>query len=62
MGIHALINLGPVLLALKFVPVTVASLGSYLVIAAAFVIFQNTAQKARHTDGNAPNEIVYFEG
>jgi RsiW-degrading membrane proteinase PrsW (M82 family) len=61
-GLHALINLGPILLALKLVPGALASLGSYLVIAAAFVIFQNTAQKARATSGNAPKEIIYFEG
>jgi uncharacterized membrane protein YhfC len=38
-GLHALINLGPILLALKLVPAALASTGSYAVILAAFFVF-----------------------
>jgi uncharacterized membrane protein YhfC len=60
-GLHALINLGPVLLALKLIPAAVASVASYLVILAAFVIFQNNIRRARKLTGIAPDEIIYFE-
>jgi uncharacterized membrane protein YhfC len=60
-GLHALINLGPVLLALQLIPATLASIESYLAIATAFVIFQNIAQKAKKASGMETREIVYLE-
>jgi uncharacterized membrane protein YhfC len=60
-GLHALINLGPVLLALQLIPATLASVESYLAIATAFVIFQNIAQKAKKASGIETREIVYLE-
>lgn len=60
-GLHALINLGPILLALKLIPEPLASLTSYAVILAAFVIFQNHLRSARSVSGAASQEIIYFE-
>jgi RsiW-degrading membrane proteinase PrsW (M82 family) len=60
-GLHALINLGPILLALKLIPPTVSSMGSYVAILAAFVIFQKNERTARNMNGAAPREIIYFE-
>lgn len=60
-GLHALINLGPILLALKLAPATVASVGSYISILAAFVIFQNNLRRAKIIGGIAQQEIIYFE-
>ena len=60
-GLHALINLGPALLALKLISSAVSSMGTYLAILAAFVIFQNRARNARKISGVAQEEIVYFE-
>lgn len=60
-GLHALINLGPILLALKLIPATVSSLGSYAVILGAFFIFQKQARTAQKLSGVAVQEIVYFE-
>jgi uncharacterized membrane protein YhfC len=60
-GLHALINLGPILLALKLIPATVSSLGSYAVILGAFLLFQKHAHTARKVSGIAPQEILYFE-
>jgi uncharacterized membrane protein YhfC len=60
-GLHALINLGPILLALKLIPPLVASLGLYAAIPVAFVIFQNKLQSARNNPRATPGEIVYFE-
>ncbi len=60
-GLHALINLGPILLALKIVSSTVASTGTYAAILIAFVIFQNNLRKARRISGRASEEIVYFD-
>ena len=59
LGLHALINLGPILLALKLIPAAMASLTSYAAILVAFVIFQN---KMRNTKRSIViEEIVYFE-
>ena len=60
-GLHALINLGPILLALKIIPATVSTLMSYLVILGIFVIFQNKERTAKRISGIGPKEIVYFE-
>jgi uncharacterized membrane protein YhfC len=60
-GLHALLNLGPILLTLKAISATVASAGTYAAILVAFVIFQNEARKARRISGSAPEEIVYFD-
>jgi hypothetical protein len=60
-GLHALINLGPILLALKLIPATVASLASYAAILLAFLIFQKEEHTAKQRSGIAPKEIVYFE-
>ena len=61
-GLHALINLGPILLALKLVPSTISSITSYLAIMLAFFIFQNEKRKATSAiSGVAQKEIVYFE-
>lgn len=60
-GLHALINLGPILLALKLIPPIISSMGSYAAILAAFVIFQKKEQMARRMNGTVPKEIIYFE-
>ena len=60
-GLHALINLGPILLALELIPATVASLGSYIAILAAFVIFQKEERTAKKMSGITPREVIYFE-
>jgi RsiW-degrading membrane proteinase PrsW (M82 family) len=60
-GLHALINLGPILLALKLIPVAVSSFGSYIVILAAFTLFQKYARTAKKISGKEAEEIVYFE-
>lgn len=60
-GLHALINLGPILLALKLIPVMLSSLVSYAAIIGAFFIFQKQARMAQKLSGNVSEEIVYFE-
>jgi hypothetical protein len=60
-GLHALINLGPILLALKLLPVTLSSLASYAAILAAFVSFRNHLQNTKKVSGAVPQEIIYFE-
>jgi uncharacterized membrane protein YhfC len=60
-GLHALINLGPILLALKLIPGTVSSMVSYAAILGAFVIFQKNERTAKKMNGIAPQEIIYFE-
>lgn len=60
-GLHALINLGPILLALKIIPATVSTLMSYLVILGIFVIFQKKERTAKRISGIGPKEIIYFE-
>jgi uncharacterized membrane protein YhfC len=60
-GLHALINLGPILLALKSIPITVASTASYAVILASFVIFQKNERIAKRTNSKEAEEIIYFE-
>jgi uncharacterized membrane protein YhfC len=60
-GLHALINLGPILLVLKFIPATVANLASYAAILLAFLIFQKNERAAKQISGIVPKEIVYFE-
>ncbi len=60
-GLHALINLGPILLALKLLPATLASAASYAVILGAFALFQKNLRSARKSSGTLPKEIVYFE-
>jgi uncharacterized membrane protein YhfC len=60
-GLHALINLGPILLALKLTPAPVSSAGSYAFILAAFLLFQRHARTAKRTSGQETGEVVYFE-
>lgn len=60
-GLHTLINLGPILQALKLIPAVVSSMGIYVFILAAFVIFQKYARTLRKTSGTSPVEITYFE-
>jgi hypothetical protein len=60
-GLHALINLGPILMALKLTPVAVSSFGSYAVILGAFLLFQRYTRTARKMSGTETEEIVYFE-
>jgi uncharacterized membrane protein YhfC len=60
-GLHALINLGPILLALKLVPASVSSMESYTVILAAFLLFQRYTRATRKMSGKEKEEIVYFE-
>lgn len=60
-GLHVLINLGPILLALKLTSVSVSSAGSYAVILAAFLLFQKYARDAKKASGQETREVVYFE-
>lgn len=60
-GLHALINLGPILLALRLIPGVVSSVISYSAILAAFIIFQNHLRKANAVRGVAAQEIIYYE-
>jgi uncharacterized membrane protein YhfC len=60
-GLHALINLGPVLSALRLIPATVSSMGTYIAILTAFVIFQKNISGAKKISGSAKEEIIYFE-
>jgi len=60
-GLHALINLGPILLALRLLSAAVSSLTTYTVIAASFFLFQKYASTARKMSSSPPEEIVYFE-
>lgn len=60
-GLHALINLGPILLALKLTSVSVSSMGSYAAILATFLLFQRHARTAKKASGQEPGEVVYFE-
>ena len=60
-GLHALINLGPVLSVLKLVPPTISSMGTYAAILIAFVLFQRSIRTAKNTSGMEKKEIIYFE-
>jgi uncharacterized membrane protein YhfC len=60
-GLHALINLGPILLALKLIPAAVSGMGCYVTFLGAFVIFQNYALVAKKRSGVVPKDIIYFE-
>jgi len=60
-GLHALINLGPILLALKLTPAPVSSAGSYAAILAAFLLFQHHVRTAKKASGQETGEVVYFE-
>ena len=60
-GLHALINLGPILLALKLKPEAVYGIMSYAVILAAFFVFQKTERSAKKESGDDTGEVVYFE-
>jgi uncharacterized membrane protein YhfC len=60
-GLHALINLGPILLALKLIPPAVSSIMTYAAILAAFVIFQKMIRTFRKQSGTQPVEIIYFQ-
>jgi uncharacterized membrane protein YhfC len=60
-GLHVLINLGPILLALKLIPASVSSLGSYAAIFLAYLIFQKNEHITKKRSGMLPKEIIYFE-
>jgi len=60
-GFHALINLGPILTALKLTPASVSSFGSYAIILGAFLLFQRYTRTARKMSGNEIEEIIYLE-
>lgn len=60
-GLHALINLGPILLALKLVSMPVSVMGSYAAILTAFIIFQRNLRRQRRLNGSEPAEILYFQ-
>lgn len=60
-GLHALINLGPILLTLKLIPSTFASIESYLAMLVAFMIFQNSRRKGAARLGVAQKEVIYLE-
>lgn len=60
-GLHALINLGPILFALELVPEAASAIGTYLAILAAFAIFQRNLRTIRKRNGEGPQEVVYFE-
>jgi hypothetical protein len=61
-GLHALINLGPIFLVLKLIPSTISSIASYFAILVAFIVFQNEKRKAETNHSSVPQkEIVYFE-
>lgn len=60
-GLHALINLGPVLSAIKLIPSTVSSLGTYIAILIAFILFQKNVTRAKKISGIEEKEIIYFE-
>lgn len=60
-GLHALINLGPILLVLKLIPQAVSTMGTYLAILAAFAIFQKNLRLARKRNWATKEEIIYFE-
>ena len=60
-GLHALINLGPILLALKMIPAAVSSLITYGTILGTFIIFQREERAARKISKILTEEIIYFE-
>lgn len=60
-GLHALINLGPILLALKLISAAAASAVSYTMILAAFLVFQKRSRAAGKVSDRQTAEIVYFE-
>ena len=60
-GLHALINLGPILAALKLIPAAVSSIESYAVILAAFFIFQKNMRILKKISGTEPVEKIYFQ-
>jgi len=60
-GLHALINLGPILSILKLIPSTVSSMGTYIAILVAFALFQKNISKAKRISGIEKTEIIYFE-
>ena len=60
-GLHALINSGPILLALKLIPSTVASMESYFAIVIAFIVFQNARRRMATINGVVQKEVIYFE-
>jgi uncharacterized membrane protein YhfC len=60
-GLHALLNLGPILLLLKLIPGTVSSMGTSMAILVAFVVFQKNISKAKKISRIEKKEIIYFE-
>ena len=60
-GLHALINLGSILSALKLLPATLSSMGTYVAILISFVLFQRSMSAAQTSSGIEKREILYFE-
>jgi uncharacterized membrane protein YhfC len=60
-GLHALINLGPILLALKLIPMAVSGMATYAAILGAFVLFQKNMRTLKKLSGTQPVEIIYFQ-
>jgi hypothetical protein len=60
-GLHALVNLGPMLLALNLMPASIAGTGSYLVILGAFLIYQKNSRNAGRKGGKTTEDVVYFD-
>jgi hypothetical protein len=60
-GLHALINLGPILLALKLIPSAIASMESYLAILVAFIVLQHNRRRIAAMSGAVQKEVIYFE-
>jgi uncharacterized membrane protein YhfC len=60
-GLHVLMNLGSILLALKLMPAFVSNMESYASMLAAFLLFQRYARTAEKVNGKEPAEVIYFE-
>jgi uncharacterized membrane protein YhfC len=61
LGLHALINLGPILMAHKLIPAAVSGIASYAVILAAFFLFQRNMGIQKKNSGIEPAEKIYFQ-
>jgi len=59
-GLHALLNLGPILSALKLISPTLASFGTYAAILLAFLIVMRKGRLARKDGAVTAGQINYF--
>ncbi len=62
-GLHALLNLGAMLMGLKLLPASLSSLMTYAVLTLALLVFQKNLRAGRKTshDPDQDTEITYFE-